>query len=419
MPTLTATGKGISENQRHFNARVLFVTEVFPPTIGGSGAVTLAIANAFPNHVSVVAPRMMEEAKSIAEWEQHDAQFPFKTLRVYSFHENVRGFSSRVFRMFYDKLWAHPRVKRDLRRLLGSHSFDVICLNSIAYCSWIPAILKQINPGLKTIIYSHGEEWSNISQAHEGSHIFQSLSKTDAFVAVSSYTKGRVVSYGIPPERVHVINNGVDLNRFSPGPAHPELPARWGVEGRPIILSVARLVNHKGHDTLISAMPAILERVPEAVLVIVGDGSEGPRLRALVKQMHLQASVIFTGKVSNDELLAWYRTADLYILANRTIEGGDAEGFGLVFLEAGACGLPVIGGRVGGVPDAIRDGETGFLIDGRSTTEIAEACLRLLLDHELRATMGCNGRAHALRNSWQQQASKFLCLCDSLTSNLT
>jgi phosphatidyl-myo-inositol dimannoside synthase len=416
MLTQSPDDRDISAKLHQSKARVLFVTEVFPPTIGGSGAVTLAIANAFPDLVAVVAPRMTAEAKSVEEWKEFDARFPFKTIRVYSFHENVRWFSSRMLKRLYDKFWVQPKVRRELRRLLASHQFNVVCLNSIAYCSWLPPMLRQINPHLKTIIYAHGEEWSNITRAHAGHRIFHSLAKTDAFVAVSAHTKSCVISYGIPAERVHIVNNGVDLNRFSPGPSHLELLKRWGIQGRLTILSVARLVSHKGHDTLIAAMPAVLQRVPEAVLVIVGDGSEAARLRALVIQLRLQASVVFTGKVPDDEVVAWYRTADLYALANRAIEGGDAEGFGLVFLEAGACGLPVIGGRAGGVPDAIRDGETGFLVDSNSVSDVAEACLRLLLDSKLRTTMGRNGRAHALRNSWPQQAAKFLDICNNIAA---
>jgi phosphatidylinositol alpha-1,6-mannosyltransferase len=177
------------------------------------------------------------------------------------------------------------------------------------------------------------------------------------------------------------------------------------------------LDRRKGQDRLIRAMPAILERIPAAVLLIAGSGPEESRLRAMVDELRLQSSVLFLGHVSDEDRLAWYRTADLYAMPNRTLNDGDTEGFGLVFLEAGACGLGVIGGRAGGVPDAILDGETGLLVDGESVPDIAAACIRLLLDPQLRATMGRNGMAHAARMSWPIQAAAFLRICDSLADS--
>ena len=403
-------------SSRPKGSRVLIFTGVFPPEIGGAGMVPQAIATAFPDRVAIVTQRHSPEAPPITDWAAFDAQFPFKTFRIERFYSSVRwrpGKLRGILILLYNALWIRPKAWLELRRLLASHPFDVACLNTIGTCYWLPRALRWLNPQLKVIVYSHGEEWSGMKSTDWGRRMFRTIQKADANVAVSSYTCGRAITEGIPATGVHLVNNGVDLNRFSPGPRHPELLDRWNLHGRPIILCLARLDERKGQDAMIRAMPVILQSVPQAVLLLVGGGTDGPRLQALVEELQLQASVIFTGSVSAEEVVAWYRTADLYAMPNRTTDSGDTEGFGLVFLEAGACGLPVIGGRAGGVPDAVLDGETGFLIDGRAPAEIAAACTRLLLDPELRATMGRNGLAHAARNSWPQQAAKFLAICDA------
>ncbi len=132
---------------------------------------------------------------------------------------------------------------------------------------------------------------------------------------------------------------------------------------------------------------------------------------ALVSELRLESTVLFTGGVSDDDVLAYYQTCDVYAMPNRTTATGDTEGFGLVFLEAGACGKAVIGGKAGGVPDAIRNGETGFLVDGTSVEAIAGACIKLLDDHELRDRFGANGLEHARQNDWSGKTQEFLALC--------
>ena len=398
-------------------ARVLIFTGQFPPEIGGAGRVPQAIAAAFPDRVAVVAQKPATRRDSFDDLARFDDQFPFKVFRISAFAGWVRWWPGKVrgaLIVLYNWLWIRPMAWLELRRLLASYPFDVACFNTIGHCYWLPRWLRRLNPRLKVVVYSHGEEWgNNMNSSDWGRRAYRTIAKADAVVAVSSFTRDCAVTQGISAERVHVVNNGVDLSRFSPGPPQPDLLDRWNISGRPTILCLARFDERKGQDALIGAMPAILQRIPQAVLLLVGGGSDGPRLRALVEELHLQASVVFTGTVSDEEVVAWYRTADIYAMPNRTTSNGDTEGFGLVFLEAGACGLPVIGGRAGGVVDAIVDGETGFLVDGQSHSEVAEACIRLLLDPDLRARMARNGIQHAAENSWAQKAAEFLRVCDS------
>lgn len=376
-----------------------------------------ALAAAFPENISIVTQKEFADGEPIPGWEASDAQLPFRCFRVSSLYRTVRWRAGKLrglLILLFNQLWVRPKAWRELRSLLSSYPFDVVCLNTISSVHWLPARLRELQPKLKVVVYAHGEEWVNLRSSDWGRRTFNSIQDADAFVPVSSFTRDRILAEGIPAERIHLVHNGVDLERFSPGPPRPELLDRYGIWNRPNILCIARLDERKGQDALIGAMPSILKRIPNAVLILVGSGSDEPRLKKLVHDLHLESSVIFTGSASEEDLLGWYRTADLYAMPNRTTDSGDTEGFGLVFLEAGACGLAVIGGRAGGVVDAIRDGETGYLVNGRSADDVANACIRLLLDKDLRLKMGRNGLTHAQQNSWPRQADKFLDICDAL-----
>ncbi|EDY52517.1 glycosyl transferase, partial [Streptomyces clavuligerus] len=156
---------------------------------------------------------------------------------------------------------------------------------------------------------------------------------------------------------------------------------------------VSRLVPRKGQDTLIRALPAILAKVPDTVLLIVGGGPYEKELRALADNTGVAASVRFTGAVPWAELPAHYGAGDVFAMPCRTRRGGlDVEGLGIVYLEASATGLPVVAGDSGGAPDAVLDGETGWVVRGGSPEESADRIVALLQDPELRRRMGERGR---------------------------
>lgn len=159
-------------------------------------------------------------------------------------------------------------------------------------------------------------------------------------------------------------------------------------------MCVSRLVPRKGQDTLILAMPAILAREPDAVLLVVGGGPYAAQLRKLAAETGVQDSVRFTGAVPWEELPAHYGAGDVFAMPCRTRRGGlDVEGLGIVYLEASATGLPVVAGDSGGAPDAVLDGETGYVVRGGSAEESADRIVTLLGDPALRRRMGERGRA--------------------------
>ncbi len=202
---------------------------------------------------------------------------------------------------------------------------------------------------------------------------------------------------------------GVDEKTFHPGSGGDEIRARLGLSDRPVVVCVSRLVPRKGQDTLIEAMPRILAAVPDAVLLVVGGGPYEGDLHALAASTGVADSVVFTGAVPWSELPAHYGAGDVFAMPCRTRRGGlDVEGLGIVYLEASATGLPVVAGDSGGAPDAVLDGETGWVVRGGAPEDAADRIVALLQDPALRRRMGERGRA------WVEERWRWDLLADRL-----
>ncbi len=182
-----------------------------------------------------------------------------------------------------------------------------------------------------------------------------------------------------------------------------------------MVVCVSRLVARKGQDTLLRAWPEVINKVPDAALLIVGSGPYGADLHRLAERTGLSASVYFTGSVPQAELPAYYAAGDVFSMPCRTRRGGlDVEGLGIVYLEASAAGLPVVGGDSGGAPDAILDGETGYVVGGRDLAALADRLISLLEDPAGAKAMGEKGRAWVERDwNWDVSATRLRALIDA------
>ncbi len=195
-------------------------------------------------------------------------------------------------------------------------------------------------------------------------------------------------------QRLRVIHPGTDPTHFRPGADAVDLRARLGLPdgGTRWLVTVARLQQHKGMDTVIAALPAILARAPDVRYAVAGIGPDRERLEQLAHKLGLGDRVRFLGGVSDRELPALYNLASVYVGASRRAERLGVEGFGIALVEASACGRPVVAGNSGGIPDAVRDGETGFLVPPEEPAAFADAICRLLADPAAAQRMGQNGR---------------------------
>jgi phosphatidylinositol alpha-1,6-mannosyltransferase len=243
---------------------------------------------------------------------------------------------------------------------------------------------------------------------------------TDYLTYISEYTHKKIAKALSPDAaaRMRRIVPGVNATEFSPGnlSSGNQLRTELGWTDRPVIVCVSRLMARKGQDELIRALPKIHQTAPNASLIIVGDGPYRKDLERLVKKLRLENFVHLTGKVSQTELSKWYAAGDIFAMPCRTRMGGwDVEGLGIVFLEGSATGLPVIVGDSGGAVDAVIDSETGYLVDGTNTAEIADRIAYLFANPDVAKKMGEAGRNWVTQEwTWDQNFKKL----DGLLSGL-
>jgi phosphatidylinositol alpha-1,6-mannosyltransferase len=234
--------------------------------------------------------------------------------------------------------------------------------------------------------------------------------RADVTVAISSYSAALVAEVGGSPDRLSLISPGVDI----PAVTTP-IDA-----GRPTVVTVARLEDrYKGHDVLIEALSIVRERVPDVQWVVIGEGSLRGELEAMARDRGVAGVARFLGGVDLEERNRWLRSADVFAMPSRLPgEGRAGEGFGIVYLEAGTYGKPVVAGNVAGAVDAVVDGETGLLVDPASPTEVAAAITRLLLEPQLARRMGAAGAAHASGFAWPLIAERVQRVLDAQLSQL-
>jgi phosphatidylinositol alpha-1,6-mannosyltransferase len=201
---------------------------------------------------------------------------------------------------------------------------------------------------------------------------------------------------------------GIDTDHFSPQDAR-ELRNELGLSEKKVIVSVGRLVHRNGQDVLIEAMPAIIKDVPDAHLLMIGEGPYRGYLENRVKALGIQESVTFIGRIQYVDLPMYLCVGDLFVMPSRSrLAGLEVEGLGIVYLEASACGLPVIAGDSGGAPDAVLEGQTGLVVDGTQKSEVASAVVELLLDPERSQAMGIRGRQWVIQEwRWEIWSARF------------
>jgi len=243
------------------------------------------------------------------------------------------------------------------------------------------------------------------------------LQRCDVVQTIGGFTKAELLRRGVPANRIVIITPGIDVNKSRcERPIAAEIAAR--LDGKRIILTVGRFTPRKGQDMTIRALPRLLSRHPDVMYVMAGGGcyDNYDECVHLIDELNLQNHA-FLLKDLDDNSVAWlYENCEVFIMANRTLANSDTEGYGIVFLEAGAWGKPVVGGRAGGAMDAVDDGVTGILVDGTSEESIADALNRLLSDRELAHRMGEAGRCKATQNSWDAKCDEYRGLLEALAN---
>lgn len=310
------------------------------------------------------------------------------------------------------------RVFARVVQIVRRERIAVIVIGELVYGGWL-VIPCRFLLRRKVVLYIHGEELTidrqplTIAQSLRGAH----LRLAHAIVTVSRFGERALIErYGVPPGKIALITNGIDLDRFRPRPDSPALRARYGLTDQRILLTVGRLSERKGMDRVIEALSDILSHHPDLHYLIVGEGEYRPHLVRLVAEHRLGDHVTFAGGVSDEDLLDHYAIAHIFVMPHRELASGDTEGFGVVFLEANACGVPVVAGIAGGAPDAVRDGVNGLTVNGDDVSAIAQVVMRLLEDAALRERLHAGGLAHAREADCRSKVAEFLNLCERLAA---
>ena len=376
--------------------RTLVITNDFPPRPGGIQTFGYEIVRRFdPESVTVLT----------SNWEgaaEFDAAQDFKIVRANT-----------------QTLVPSKSTLSMAREIVVAENITRVLFGAAAPLGLLAAPLRKL--GVTNIV--------GMTQGHETGWAMtpgtrQALRKigndTDYLTYISEYTHKKIAKALSPDAaaRMRRIVPGVNATEFSPDKLSSgnQLRTELGWTDRPVIVCVSRLMARKGQDELIRALPKIHQTAPNASLIIVGDGPYRKDLERLVKKLGLENFVHLTGKVSQTELSKWYAAGDIFAMPCRTRMGGwDVEGLGIVFLEGSATGLPVIVGDSGGAVDAVIDGETGYLVDGTNTAEIADRIAYLFANPDVAKKMGEAGRNWVTQEwTWDQNFKKL----DGLLSGL-
>ena len=397
---------------------VLLVANNFPPVRGGSAVVYANLARCAAGRIIVLAPRVRyTDGLPVIGWREHDRHANYRIIRVpllrTIFADAGRRPKSKFMARLSD-LVLRARLSAVLLWIILRLGVRTVCIGELLAGSWMIGLLRAI-PWVRTIAYVHGEEITTTdSYDYDHSRSRRALMKADGIVVVSRFTAKAVTALmgAAALGKVTLIENGVDTERFQPGARSESLVALYGLHDCFVFVSVCRLLEKKGIDMAIRAFSQVVALHAEARFLVVGTGEFEPELRALAASLGVAGQVVFAGQVADNELVEHYLLGDVFVMPNRELQNGDTEGFGLVFLEANACGLPVIAGRDGGSPDAVQDGVNGLIVDGNLPGMVESAMLQLLEDAALRDTLRKGGRSVSAAASWGRKAEAFLNLCD-------
>ena len=372
--------------------RTLLITNDFPPRPGG--------IQQFVHNLAVRQPpgSVVVYASTWRGAEKYDAEQPFEVIR-----EDT------------GVLLPTPAVARRAAEIARTRDCDSVWFGAAAPLGLLAAGLRR-DAGIRRVVaLTHGHEigWAALPGARQA---LRRIGRgADVVTYLTEYQRVRLDKALHGLTSLERLAPGVDVDTFHPGVDGGEVRAEHGLSDRPVVVCVSRLVPRKGQDMLIRALPAIRRRVPGAALLLGSGGPYRSKLERLTRDLGVEKDVVFTGSVPWSGLPALYAAGDVYAMPCRTRAGGlDVEGLGIVYLEASATGLPVVAGDSGGAPDAVLEGETGYVVGGRDVPAIAGRVADLLGDPDRATAMGSAGRAWVEREwRWERQADRLQSLVAS------
>ena len=355
--------------------KILLVTNDFGPRAGGIETFVIGLLERIKGHeVTVFTSQQGDTSVYDQQW--------------------IDKFGVRVIRDQSKILLPSWRVTRAAKKIVAAKNINVVVFGAAAPLALMSPSLRK--SGVKKIIaLTHGHEvwWAKIFPF---SFAIKRIGKNvDHLTYLGDFTRqaiSKALTRKSATEMVKIAP-GIDTAHFIPQPDAMQKRKELGLQDKKIIISVGRLVHRKGQDNLIQAMPAVLKKIPNAHLLLVGEGPYRKHLEKLVMKSSLEQNVTFAGRIMYDRLPSYLSAADLFAMPSRSrFFGLEVEGLGIVYLEASACGIPVVAGNSGGAPDAVLEGVTGLCVDGTNIEQITAAIVEICSDAERASHMGAAGR---------------------------
>ena len=369
---------------------LLFVTNDFGPRAGGIETFVIGLIQRRPFGQTIVYTSAQPDS------EDYDAHW-------------LSQYGVRVIRDRSKILLPTPRVAVAIGKIVRSDGITKAAFGAAAPLGLLSPALKRAGVK-KTVALTHGHEvwWA---QVFPFNLLMRRIgSKVDVLTYLGDFTQSAISkALDSQSQKAMVkIAPGIDVDHFRPVDSSL-LRNTLGLAQKKVIVSVGRLVHRKGQDHLIAAMPEILRQVPNAHLVIVGQGPYRSELEKLVEKFKISDSVTFIGRIQYEQLPTYICLGDIFAMPSRSrLMGLEVEGLGIVYLEASACGLPVIAGNSGGAPDAVLDNKTGVVVDGTNDSQIASAAIDLLTNPERAQLMGEAGRQWIIKDwRWEIWSKEF------------
>ncbi|MCB9798149.1 glycosyltransferase family 4 protein [Candidatus Nomurabacteria bacterium] len=348
----------------------LIITLDFPPTIGGISTYIEQIAGELPpENFVVLAPKTKEK--------EYDQKYPFTVERTNFYYP--RFIWPRWLRLYFT-----------VKKLVKKYGIELIQVHHILPVGYVAYMMKK-KFGIPYLVFSHGTDIAAASKKKRKKKLAMKVALNSQQVITNSESLNKRLLAQFPDLEGHstVLYPCPDVDFFAPPEEEKiaKLRSQLALEGKRVILSIARLEHGKGFTNLTRHMPAILKEVPNLVWLIVGEGSQKQSLINLIKKHSLQNIVRFVGHVPHDDIKSYYYLSDLFILLTHPYQGME-EGLGLVFLEAAATGIPMIAGMSGGVEEAVADGRTGLVVDTYNEQQVAAAIKKLIEDIDYADRLG-------------------------------
>ena len=381
------------EHAVYSNEKVLLVTNDLGPRAGGIETFVLGLIKGLPKNSLIIYTSSQKGDKAF------DAQL-------------LEKFGAVVIRDRAKILLPTPRITRKAVKILMQSQIKNVWFGAAAPLALMAGKLRSAGAS-NIVALTHGHEvwWAKIPILK--TLLRKIIKNVDHLGYLGDFTKGEIAKISDQPQKFLQIAPGIDTTHFAPKKLRDDLIEKYRLDGRRVIVSVGRLVHRKGQDELVKAMPKILEQFPDAILLFVGEGPIKQMLFNSAKQLGVLPKVLFTGRVSHHDLPDYICLGEIFAMPVRSrFSGLEVEGLGIVYLEASACGLPVIVGNSGGAVDAVLDKKTGLLVDGTKSDQIADAICELLANPERAKQMGADGRDWVIKNwqlsTWSEKFNKVL-----------